>query len=190
MENDLQAFANEEWKWVKLSELGPNERYQISSYGRVRSYKMDKDQGRIIKGSNVGGYKAVPMRRKNGASITPYVHRLVAMHFIPNDDPDRIYVVHKNYNKKHNHVDNLKWVSRDEWEVHQQNNPNYQGHQLGRWRGPRNAKLTEDDVIRMKKMLKEGDNRLKNIAKEFGITHTQLNRIRRGENWGHVTIDE
>jgi hypothetical protein len=29
----------------------------------------------------------------------------------------------------------------------------------------------------------------KMIAKQFGITHTQLNRIRSGENWGYVTID-
>jgi hypothetical protein len=28
------------------------------------------------------------------------------------------------------------------------------------------------------------------IAKQFGITHTQLNRIRSGENWGYVKIDE
>ncbi len=27
------------------------------------------------------------------------------------------------------------------------------------------------------------------IAKEFGITHTQLNRIRSGENWGHVKVE-
>jgi len=31
--------------------------------------------------------------------------------------------------------------------------------------------------------------RLKTIAKQFGITHTQLNRIRSGENWKNVTIE-
>jgi DNA-binding Xre family transcriptional regulator len=33
-------------------------------------------------------------------------------------------------------------------------------------------------------MLRSDKNRLKMIAKQFGITHTQLNRIRSGENWG------
>ena len=28
----------------------------------------------------------------------------------------------------------------------------------------------------------------KMIAKQFGITHTQLNRIRTGEDWGHVEV--
>ena len=30
----------------------------------------------------------------------------------------------------------------------------------------------------------------KMIAKQFGITHTQLNRIRSGENWGYVVVEE
>jgi len=37
--------------------------------------------------------------------------------------------------------------------------------------------------------LKRGKTKLYKIAKEFGITHTQLNRIRSGENWGHIKID-
>ena len=52
-----------------------------------------------------------------------------------------------------------------------------------------NAKLTETQVIRLKKKLIRGKNPLYKIAKEFGITHTQLNRIRRGENWGHVKVE-
>jgi hypothetical protein len=28
------------------------------------------------------------------------------------------------------------------------------------------------------------------IAKQFGITHTQLNRIRSGENWGYVKAED
>ena len=42
----------------------------------------------------------------------------------------------------------------------------------------------------IKKMLKSDKNRLKMIAKQFGITHTQLNRIRSGENWKNVKIDD
>jgi DNA-binding Xre family transcriptional regulator len=42
----------------------------------------------------------------------------------------------------------------------------------------------------IKKMLQHDNTRLKMIAKQFGITHTQLNRIRSGENWSYVKIDE
>jgi LysM repeat protein len=44
-------------------------------------------------------------------------------------------------------------------------------------------------VIRLKKKLLRSKNPLYKIAREFGITHTQLNRIRKGENWGHVKVD-
>ena len=46
-----------------------------------------------------------------------------------------------------------------------------------------------EEVIRLKKKLKRSNNPLYKIAKEFGITHTQLNRIRKGENWGHIEVD-
>jgi DNA-binding Xre family transcriptional regulator len=42
----------------------------------------------------------------------------------------------------------------------------------------------------IKKMLKNEKTRFSQIARQFGITHTQLNRIRKGQNWGHVTIDD
>lgn len=182
-------YPSEEWRWVGLPGLGPREKYQISSHGRIRSYKIDKQNGRIIQGSNVGGYKAIPMRRDDGTSISPYLHRLVALHFLPAPKEGQVYVIHKNYNKRHNHAENLQWVSKQEWEAHQRANPNYLGCQSGQWRNPRNAKLTESDVMRMKMMLKRGKNRLKTIARQFGITHTQLNRIRRGENWSHVRVE-
>ena len=54
-----------------------------------------------------------------------------------------------------------------------------------------NAKLDETKVKLIKKILqRDNKTRLKMIAKRFGISHTQLNRIRSGENWGHVTIDD
>lgn len=57
-------------------------------------------------------------------------------------------------------------------------------------RRTKNYKLTESKVRIIKKLLKNDNNRLKMIAKQFGITHTQLNRIRSGENWKHVTIED
>jgi hypothetical protein len=50
-------------------------------------------------------------------------------------------------------------------------------------------KLTESKVRIIKRLLKSDKPRLSMIAKRFGITHTQLNRIRSGENWGHVEAD-
>ena len=75
-------------------------------------------------------------------------------------------------------------MTQDELYEHHRKNPNYKKGVI------RNAKLTETDVMRLKKKLSRSKNKLYLIAKEFGITHTQLNRIRSGENWGHIKIEE
>ena len=43
-----------------------------------------------------------------------------------------------------------------------------------------------ENTLKIKKLILV----LQLIAKRFGISHTQLNRIRSGENWGHVKADD
>ena len=86
-------------------------------------------------------------------------------------------------------MDNLEWANRETMFAHSRRSPKTAIAIEKRKGEITNSKLTETDVIRLKKKLKRGKNPLYKIAKEFGITHTQLNRIRRGENWAHVKID-
>jgi hypothetical protein len=51
-----------------------------------------------------------------------------------------------------------------------------------------NYKLTADRVRMIKKKMLKGNNRLKTIAKQFGVSDMQIHRIKTGENWGHVKI--
>lgn len=46
------------------------------------------------------------------------VHRLVATTFIPNSDPKKIYINHKDGDKQNNHVSNLEWVTPQENAIH------------------------------------------------------------------------
>jgi hypothetical protein len=120
-------------------------------------------------------------------AIGPYVHKLVAEHFVKRDQPDQTFVIHLDHDKQNNYYPNLRWVTKDEMIEHNRNNPSLKNRQLPRQ--TRNYKLTESKVRIIKKLLLNDKNRLKMIAKQFGITHTQLNRIRSGENWKHVTIE-
>lgn len=96
--------------------------YQISNYGNVRSldrpvytiagkgYRIVK--GKLIKGSvNNSGYKMVVLKKENKPKGLT-IHRLVALHFIPNPNgfPD---VNHKDENKFNNSFENLEWVSHE-----------------------------------------------------------------------------
>ena len=92
----------EEWKEIC-------EDYYISNYGRVKStnYRRTGKES-LLKISNCGSYKAVNIRGK-----LCYIHRLVAMAFIPNPE-NKTDVNHIDCDTHNNNVNNLEWVSRNE----------------------------------------------------------------------------
>ena len=178
-----QELIGEMWKPLSIKGMAKNESYHISNFGRIKSFKTNKTDGAIIKGSTLKGYKILNIKLEDEKRTTKYIHKLVAENFIHKENKLQQYVIHLDFDKDNNHFENLKWVTKETMFAHQKINPNYK-------RGAINySKLTETDVIRLKKKLARGKNKLYKLAKEFGITHTQLNRIRKGENWGHVKID-
>lgn len=66
------------------------------------------------------GYKLSQSKMPNGDYAVNLNHRkvlvkkMVAETFIPNDDPKKIYVVHKNNDKSNNKFDNLRWVAKED----------------------------------------------------------------------------
>ncbi len=93
----------EQWKVIKESIS-----YEISSYGNVKSLK--RKQPVILKPSHQkGGYLKVCLWSKKGLK-TRQIHRLVAEAFIPKLN-GKLFVNHKDCNKKNNHVENLEWCT-------------------------------------------------------------------------------
>ncbi|MFT6843873.1 MAG: hypothetical protein ACJAUV_000040 [Flavobacteriales bacterium] len=177
-----QEFRNEEWKQIYFEEDPKLDKYQISNYGRVKSFTVSTI-GKILKGGLVNGYRALHIKTKAGLVINKYIHKLVAESFCEEPKKGQKFVIHTDYNKTNNYMLNLGWVSRQELMEHMSKNPN------PRKRRTTGYKLDEAKVRVIKGMLKRNKTRLSVIARQFGITHTQLNRIRSGENWSHVTID-
>lgn len=86
------------WKEIP----GSGGKYQISNYGNVYSLINNVQ----LKGVNNGnGYLRVKLNER-----LFYIHRLVAMAFIPNP---KCYkeINHKDENKQNNNADNLEWCS-------------------------------------------------------------------------------
>jgi NUMOD4 motif len=178
----------EKWTPIVIDVEGVEKppRYEVSNFGRLKSFQ-NNEKGEIIKGSVIQGYKSLNIRLPKGKSFNRYVHKLVAETFAEKPSLDHKFVIHLDFDKQSNHFENLKWVTKDEMVAHNKLNPAVINKPIPR--RTKNYKLTETKVIMIKKMLQHDSTRLKMIAKQFGITHTQLNRIRSGENWGYVTID-
>ncbi len=84
-----------------------NENYSISNLGNIKNNKT----GRILKTyTKPDGYVQVQLGRK---STPQYVHRLVAMAFIPNVD-NKPQVNHIDGDRGNNKADNLEWVTAQE----------------------------------------------------------------------------
>jgi hypothetical protein len=188
MYNDLPTknLWKEEWKRLRFSIPELSLHYEISNYGRIKSFQH-KPLGALIQGSSIQGYKTLNIRTPKKA-INQYVHKLVAANFIPQKNPLANYVAHLDFDKVNNRVENLCWMTRDELTVHNKKNPFI----LYRNKPSRtkNYKLTESKVLIIKQLIKSDKSRHKIIAKQFGITHTQLNRIKSGANWKHVKLAE
>ena len=177
-------YWNEKWERIDFPEFDNQIHYEISNYGRIKSFQ-NTDEGILIHGSLIQGYQSLNVRFQN-KSVNHYIHKLVAKHFCQQNSPKDTFVIHLDYNKLDNRADNLQWADRSKVTEHNKNNPSVINRLIPL--RTKNYKLTEGKVMLIKQMLRSDKSRLKMIAKQFGITHTQLNRIRSGENWKQVKL--
>lgn len=90
--------------------------YLASNLGRIKSISNPK-RIKILKPSiSNGGYQKIQLY-KGGKCKTLYVHRLIALTFIPNPN-NKEEVNHIDGNKFNNNANNLEWVSRSENQLH------------------------------------------------------------------------
>jgi hypothetical protein len=190
----IKPFVGEEFVEVDFA-MNCINRYAISNFGRVVSFKDKFEEGKLMFGSSCDGYRVVSFTRtENNKKYCKNfgIGRLVAKHFLPPPAPDQKFIIRLDHNKTNDHFMNLRWANQKE--VTENNNKSPRAIEAKKKQFNRETvkghKLTATKVMYIKKLLAEPNRktRLKILAKRFGVTEMTLHRIRTGENWGHVKI--
>ena len=95
----------EEWKDI----IGYEGKYQVSNTGKIRSLNyLNTRKTKELKPRKFStGYLSICLGKEKKNF---YIHRLVAIHFIPNPN-NLLEVNHKDENKTNNNVENLEWCN-------------------------------------------------------------------------------
>jgi hypothetical protein len=185
----VKSLKNESWKELKMARGALRYKYAISNHGRIASYNDKVADGKLLSGTAIGGYPTLNVK-PFGKNKTFYVHKLVAELFLGKSNPKQKYVIHRDFKKSNNAAKNLKWVTKEEMEKHQQKSPLVLKARRDRMNKPiyKGHKLTVSTVkqIKTKIFSKNRKQSMKDIAKQFKISEMQLYRIKSGENWSHV----
>jgi hypothetical protein len=150
--------------------------YKIFKNGTI----LNKDGSLKKLGENSNGYLVADLY-ENGKRERVLVHRLIAKLFIPNTK-NRPVVNHIDGNKHNNHYKNLQWTTHSENNKHA-----YRAGLKKPIKNPKfNAKLSVDDVRKIKLMLLNGEQTKAAIGRKFGVTKTTICYISKGKAWKDV----
>lgn len=150
-------------QWAEIKDFKD---YYISSLGRVKSFKQDKVNGKILSYGSSGKYLTVVLRKDNHV-YNKYIHRLVAEHFLLNSDnlPE---VNHKDEDTHNNCYLNLEWTDRitnNHYGTRNERAKNNRPKEVPRFRP---VKCIETDIIYPS---------ISAAAREMGVRDTSIRKV-------------
>ena len=185
MQTTFENMTQAPESWVSLSSLGYSS-YEISSRGRIRSYKHCDGSGMpfIMSPAPSGGYLTTTLTDDGGARKTVFIHRIACTVFNgPKPSPD-MCATHINDVKANNSAENLRWASRSQnWHDSVANGTRQLGKTPRAW--GRNAKLTVSTVRALRRKYATGVKVFK-LAEEFGIPYYRAYSCVSGRTYANV----
>lgn len=183
-------------KWRPVASYGGfySDYYEISNLGRIRSLdreilvtpKSRKSYIKVLKGElmnpseNRDGYLQTALT-KNGRTMSPMVHRLVAETFIKNPKNKPI-INHKNGIKTDNRRSNLEWCTHKENMEHASRTglrPRGEDHS--------HTTISNKEVLEICRLLDENVMSREEIASQYNVAVRVIHGIYLGESWNWLT---
>lgn len=152
--------------------------YYVSYCGKIIRGKTKKHMKQVLHGNPP--YLSIRTCTENIAKNTK-VHRMIALVYVPNDDPvNKIQVNHIDGDKFNNSVSNLEWVTESQNQRHAiETGLKGKGSELY------NAQLEEDQVHQICKFLIDG-HLCKDLADRFGCSKDIIRKIKAGDTYFHI----
>lgn len=179
--------------WVNV--IGYEKIYELSMSGKVIAKERYIDSKKFINGKHSKGFRKSKLLKsqlsyagyvrvfltKGGKKKAFTIHRLLALHFIPNPE-NKPCINHINGIKSDNRLENLEWVTNSENDLHA-----YRLELRKPMKGVSNgmAKLNDNKVRKIRGFLSKGLMH-KDIAKKFNVAPVSITRIANNQLWRHV----
>lgn len=181
---DKCSTENEVWKDIK----GYEGKYRVSNSGKVFSIRSNK---LMVARDNGCGYFQVGLN--NGKQVYFYVHRLVMISFV-GEVAGKPFVNHIDGDKSNNNLHNLEWCTQSENQKHafrtklQVHDEEYRKSRRLRFQGEGSstAKLTEKDVLDIRRFWADGTHNQFEMSKMYNVTQANISRIVKRLTWKHL----
>jgi len=182
----------EVWKPIAFKGKKPSVKYAVSNLGRFGVLLDNKGNVEVRKFKpQRGGFRY--NYKIDGRSHGLFVYKEVAKAFVKKPSPKYSMVIRKDHNYLNDSADNLKWVTPEEHRTHVSMSPN---SVTSRKRKAITVSSTakvfnEKSIKEVKRMIWDPKRKLtfKQIAEKFGVSEMQIYRIKKGELWFHVKVD-
>lgn len=167
----------------RIKQITGHPDYAVSDDGK---YVFNLKTGNVLSQQiNRKGYHVITLTNGKGMQV----HRLVAMMFVRNPDPERFNQVnHINGNKSDNRFQSLEWTDNSGNQLH--------AHLLGLQpkilgENKHNARLTNEEVHNICRVLQDNPSwGGRSVEKHLGYTKMAdiITRIKNRSNWFHISV--
>jgi hypothetical protein len=181
----------EVWKAIEFKSKKPSVRYAVSNHGR---FGVMNDRGgvevRSFRPQNNGhryNYKI------DGKSHSLFVHKEVAKAFVKKPSARHSLIIRKDHNYNNASAENLQWVTRSEHRAHVSNSPlAIRSRKKRAITESPTAKVFDAKTVReVKRLIWDPKRKLtyKQIARKYGVSEMQIYRMKSGELWYHIRVE-